>query len=166
VPAAISFQGSVLAIHIAAVVVGFGVLFAYPFLYAVIGRQDPRALPAMHRAELALSQRLVGPALAVVVLAGIYLASDEHQWSRFYVQWGLGMAVFLGALSGAFFVPNERRIAEVAHRDVAAAGDGPVSMSPEYGRLASRLAVVGGVVDLLLLLTIYFMANHVGAPGP
>jgi hypothetical protein len=160
---AVEFWQVVLAIHIMAVVVGFGVIFAYP-LFAVLGeRMDPRAMPWFHRMQSVLSQRLISPGLGVVLIAGIYLASKLHQWSAFYVQWGLAIAVILGALAGAFFAPNERKLAELAARDVAAAGDGQVRWSPEYQRLRARGAVLGAVASLLVLITIYLMSVQAGA---
>ena len=56
--------------------------------------------------------------LLIVLVAGIYLASKLHQWSAFYVQWGLAVAVVLGGLFGAYFIPNERKLGEIAARDV------------------------------------------------
>jgi hypothetical protein len=162
-PIAITFTDTVLAIHIMAVVVAFGVTFAYPIIFAIIEKADLRALPGIHRAELAVGQRLITPGLGVVLIAGIYLASKEHQWSTFYVQWGLAAAVVLGALAGMFFVPSERRMIELADRDVAAAGSGEVTMSQEYRDLAKRVATVGALSSLLVLVTIFFMATHLGA---
>jgi hypothetical protein len=114
---AVSFYQVVLAVHIAAVVVAFGVTFAYPIIFAVVAKADPRALPALHRAELAVGQRLITPGLGIVVVAGIYLASKLHVWSAFYVQWGLGAAIVLGALGGMFFTPTAKRLIELAERD-------------------------------------------------
>jgi hypothetical protein len=162
-PTAVAFYEVMLALHIAAVVVAFGVTFAYPIIFAVVGRSDPRALAALHRAELAVRQRLIMPGLAVVIVAGIYLASKLEVWTTFYVQWGLGVAIVLGGLGGLFFTPTERRLVELAERDVAAAGEGEVSMSAEYQVLIRRLTRVGALASLLVLLTIYFMVTRTGA---
>jgi hypothetical protein len=162
VPAVVFYQ-VVLALHIAAVVVAFGVTFAYPIIFAVVSRQDPRALAALHRAELVVSQRLIMPGLAIVVIAGIYLASKLEVWSTFYVQWGLGAAIVLGALGGVFFTPTARQLAELADRDVTAAGGGEVGMSAEYEALSRRLAIVGALSSLLVLVTVYLMTTQTGA---
>jgi hypothetical protein len=169
--AAVTFQDTILALHIAAAIAAFGVLFAYPVIYAVIARQDPRALAALHRASLAVTRRVVNPALLVLVAAGIYLASHEHQWSTFYVQWGFGIALLFGAIEGAYVIPTEKRLAELAERDVAApsasgAGQGTVSTvaaSAEYRDLARRVGLVSAGISLLILATVFMMANHVGA---
>ncbi len=160
---AVAFYEVVLALHIAAVVVAFGVTFAYPIIFAIVARQDPRALAALHRAEIVVGQRLIMPGLAVVIVAGIYLASKLEVWSTFYVQWGLGVAIVLGGLSGLFFTPTARRLAELAERDTATPGDGAIAVSAEYQALAQRLARVGALASLLVLVTIYFMATHTGA---
>ena len=160
---ALVFYQVVLDLHIAAVVVAFGVTFAYPIIFTVVSRQDPRALAALHRAELAVGQRLIMPGLAVTLGAGIYLASKLEVWTSFYVQWGMGIAIVLGGLSGLFFTPTERRLIALAERDVARAGEGEVTMSAEYQALFQRLARVGTLASLLVLVTIYFMTTHTGA---
>lgn len=162
-PSALLFYEVVLALHIAAVTVAFGVTFAYPIIFTVVSRQDPRALAALHRAELAVGQRLIQPGLAVVLVAGIYLASKLEVWSSFYIQWGMAAVIVLGGLGGLFFTPTARRLIELAERDVAAAGDGDVTLSAEYQTLFKRLIVVGSLSSLLVLVTIYFMTTHTGA---
>ncbi len=152
----------VLAVHIMAAVVAFGVTFAYPIIFAVVEKADPRALPALHRAQLAVGRRLIQPGLVVVLIAGIYLASKLHEWSAFYVQWGLGAVIVIGALGGLFFSPRERRMIELADRDIAAAGDGEVTLGEDYRATATRVAQVGALSSVLILATIYFMATHTG----
>ena len=67
------------------------------------------------------------------------------------------------ALGGAFFGPSEKRAAELAGRDVAAAGpDGPVILSPEYTAVAARIAKVGALANVLILVAIFFMAAKPG----
>ena len=86
----------------------------------MFGRYSRGNNPACRpRAERAVGQRLITPGLGVVLLAGIYLASKLHAWSAFYVQWGLGVAIVLGALGGMFFAPTEKRLAELADTDEA-----------------------------------------------
>ncbi len=70
-PAA-SFRDAILAIHILAVVVAFGVTFAYPIFDAVGARMDRRAIPRFHRMQGVLSRRVIGPGLVVVLIAGVY----------------------------------------------------------------------------------------------
>ncbi len=167
-PAA-SLYEVVLAVHIMAVVVAFGVTFAYPIMFAVGARHDPRGLPLLHRIEYTIERMLINPGLALVLLAGIYLASKGHFWSDFFVQWGLAAVVVIGALIGSVMIPTAKRAEQIATRDVAAAtagaagGGAEVEMSDEYRALVRRLSSVGTLLSLIVLVTILFMALHVGA---
>ena len=158
-----SFTDVAVAIHIMAVVVGLGVTFAYPIIFTVGRRLDPRAMPWMHRVQVVIGQRLISPGLVVILGFGIYLASHEHQWSKFYVGWGLAVVVILGGLGGAFFNPKEKRLAELAERDIAAAGPGDLTFSAEYESIARQVAIAGVVADVLILATILFMTLHTGS---
>lgn len=159
---AVAFYKVVLAIHIMAVVVAFGVTFAYPIIFSVGARQDPRSLPLLHRVEYSIERRLINPGLLVVLLAGIYLASKLHVWSAFYVQWGLAAVVVIGAVVGSVMIPTAKRAEALAARDLAAS-DGEGTFSDEYRALTRRLATVGSLLSLLVLVTVYFMATHTGA---
>jgi hypothetical protein len=154
---AVAFWQVILAVHIAAVVVAFGVTFAYPLIIALGTRLDPRALPWFHQLQVRVGQRLISPGLLVILLAGIYLASKLHQWGQFYVQWGLGVTILLGALGGLFYSPNERKLADLAERDVKAAGDREVRLSEEYFALRRRYQIGAWGGPLLILVTVYLM---------
>jgi hypothetical protein len=156
-PAASLFE-VVLAIHIMAVVVAFGVTFAYPIMFTVAVRQDPRGLPLVHRIEYTIERTLINPGLLLVLLAGIYLASKGHYWSDFFVQWGLAAVVVIGALVGGVMIPTAKRAELAAARDVAAGGDGEIVLGDEYRALVRRLTVVGTLLSAIVLVTILFMA--------
>jgi hypothetical protein len=160
---AATFYEVVLAVHIMSVVVAFGVTFAYPLMLSVARRHEPRSLPLVHRIEYTVERVLVNPALVLLVLAGIYLASKGHYWSDFFVQWGLGMAIVLGGLIGAVMIPTAKRAEALAAREEAAVADGQAELSDEYRMLARRLSSVGGLLSALVLLTILFMALRLGA---
>jgi hypothetical protein len=148
----------VLAVHIMAVVVAFGVTFAYPIMFAITGRSEPRSLPLIHRIAYTLDRMLVNGGLLVVLAAGIFLASDGHHWSEFFVQWGLGAVIVIGGLLGSVMIPTAKRAEQLAARDISAAGEGEIEMSAEYQAAARRLQVVGSLLSLLVLVTIFIMA--------
>jgi hypothetical protein len=164
---AVTFYTFVLAVHIAAVVIAFGVTFAYPVMYAVGIRAEPRSMPGLHRIQDSVGKFVISPFLGLALLAGIYLASKLHTWSDFYVQWGLGVIIVIGALGGAFFAPRERRLAQLAERDIAAADQaspgGQVVLGTEYRALRQQLFFVNVGVSVLILLTIFFMTAQTGA---
>jgi hypothetical protein len=154
---AVTFPQIVVAIHVMAVVFAFGITFAYPVFLTVGRRRDPRAMPWFHRMQQQIGRRVINPGLAVVVIAGIYLASDLHVWSHFFVQWGVGAALVLGALEGSVMIRSEGKLAELAERDIAAAGDGPVTFSAEYDAMFKRVGTIGAAMSLLVLATVYVM---------
>ncbi len=153
---AVTAYDVVLAIHIMGVVVAFGVVFAYPIMFALAAKHDPRSLPLIHRIETVVDRALVNGGLVVIVGAGIFLASDGKHWSEFFVQWGLGAAIVIGALVGAAMIPASKKAQKLAERDLAA-GDG-ATMSEEYRAVTKRLATVGSLLSGLVVVTILFMA--------
>jgi hypothetical protein len=160
---AILFYDVVLSVHIMAIVVAFGVTFAYPILGIYVTREHPRFLPALHGAQERIGRYLITPAATVALLAGFYLASDRDYMGKVWVIVPLIILIALLGLAGAFFGPSEKRAGELAARDVAAAGpDGPVAFSPEYTALADRIAKVGALASLLILVAIFFMAAKPG----
>jgi hypothetical protein len=154
---AVTFWEVILAVHIMAVVVAFGVTFAYPLLFFVGSKLDPQAMPWFHRMQQVLGRRLISPGLGVVLIAGIYLASKLHQWHHFYVQWGLAVAIVLGGLEGGFMVRQEGKLAELAQRDLAGSASAEVQWSSEYEALGKRVGAVGALMSVLVLVTIYLM---------
>lgn len=153
---AVSAYDVVLSIHIMGVVMGFGVIFAYPIMFALAAKHDPRSLPLIHRIETTVDRALVNGGLVVIVGAGIFLATDGKRWSEFFVQWGLAAAIVIGGLVGAVMIPASKRAQQLAERDLASGEGG--SMSEEYRAITRRLAIVGGSLSLLVLVTILLMA--------
>ena len=157
VPAVAAYD-VVMAVHIMAVVIAFGWTFALPIVFAVASKRDPRSLPLLHRIEMLVSRYMLNPALTVIVAAGVYLASDGHHWSEFFVQWGLAAAIVIGGLVGSVLMPAARRAEKAVARDLEGwSGEGEFMPSEEYLAIARRINVVGTAASLLVLLTILFM---------
>jgi hypothetical protein len=152
---AVAFWQVVLAIHIAAVVIAFGVVFAYPVFVLVGSRVDRRAIPWFHRMQQQIGRRIISPGLLVVLVAGIYLASELHFWHYFFVQWGIAVSVVIGALEGGYMIRHEGRLAELAERDLAEGGE---QWSDEYQALSRRVGAAGLLLYVLVLVTIYLMS--------
>ena len=147
---AVSLTSVALAVHIVAVVVGFGPLFVYPALVAAIRRSDPAALAALHRAQQLVGKRVVTPALPLLLIAGLYLAGEEDTFGKVWVIVAIVMIVILMAMHRLLLMRGYRQLAEEA-----AASDG--EPTGRYHALArqtdgAQLAAAG-----LVLLTIYVM---------
>ena len=160
---AIFFYDVVLSVHIAAIVVAFGVTFAYPVLGIYVTKEHPRFLPVLHGAQARIGKFLITPAATVALLAGFYLASDRDYMGKVWVIVPLVILIGLLGLGGAFFSPSEGKSRELAERDIAASGpDGAVTLSPEYQAVSGRVAKVGGLANLLILVAIFFMTAKPG----
>jgi hypothetical protein len=166
---AVAFPDVILAVHILGAVVGFGTVFAFPVLFAAASRSDPAVIPWLLRARQRVGRQLVNPGLTVVMLAGIYLASDEHQWSNFYVGWGIVAAIVIGALEGSLIIRPAGRLATLAERDLAATAvpsggqRTSATWSSEYTAEVRRFALAGNAMAGIVVLTVFFMATHLGA---
>jgi hypothetical protein len=180
---AVAFSDFILAIHILAVVIGFGATFAYPVIFAAARRADPRVMPYLWGTLRRIDRYLVNPGLLVVLLAGIYLAAHEHKFSAFFVQWGFAAVIVIGGVVGGYMIPREGKLAALAEREVAAvlSSGGPigaapggvaspaaaptvetVSWSPEYSKLRKQVTTMGAFLDLLVVVTVVIMATHAG----
>jgi uncharacterized membrane protein len=156
---AIVLYDVVLTVHILAVVVAFGVVFAYPLIDAQVRRADPAALPALHRLHLLLARRLITPAMVVVLLAGLYLALDRYSLGDPWIGATLTILIVLFGLVGGVLTPADKRLAELAERDLRAG----TSPSDDYRREARKAAIFGAASVLLVVVAIFLMSAKPGA---
>ncbi|HYF26323.1 MAG TPA: hypothetical protein VD931_11345, partial [Baekduia sp.] len=160
---AVAFYDVVVWVHVSAIVLAFGPTFAYPVIDAALGRADARALPAWWATRAVVGSRLIAPAGTVALLAGAYLASDRDLWSEVWVTIPAAILVVVMGLGGAFFGPNDRRLAVAAARDVEAAAGREVRWSAETEALRRRAGAVGAVAGALILVALFFMITKAGA---
>lgn len=147
--AAVEFYEVIKWAHIAAVVVGFGSTFAYGVIMASVAKNDRRAMPAVMQGIIANDKSLVTIGAIIVLVTGVYLAADGDQMSEFYVSWGYVAIIVLLGMIGAVFRPLNKQAAQAA-----ASGD-----DAEFDRLNKRLATMGTVAGLIIVLTIYVMTT-------
>ena len=117
---AVQFYEVVLAVHILAVVFAFGATFAYPVLLGAVTKADTRALPALYRALHAISQRVIMPGVAAILVFGIYLACASCT---------CGARSSCSGASASVIVIGARRAAPYL---------GPPREAPDRGRRAGR----------------------------
>jgi uncharacterized membrane protein len=151
----------VLFIHVLAVVVGFGVVFTYPLLDAYARRTNVVDLVALHRFQVFLTSRVIQPALLVIILAGLYLATSDHGWSLGdpWISATFAIAIVLGGLAGAVYGPTEKKLLALAQRELKQ-GQKP---SDAYEREAIKLARFGGLGLLLVTVALFLMITKPGA---
>jgi hypothetical protein len=145
--AEIRFYDVVLWIHVTSVVAAFGALFAYPVFLAVNAKAPLAERANFHRLQIAFSKYVTGPVIAVVLLAGIYLASDAHLWSRTWVVVPFVLLLVIAGLGITVLRRGEEQLIEASQ-----SGD-----EPAY---ASTLATLRAWVLLtlaLIVVAIFFM---------
>ena len=153
-PIAIFFYDVVLAVHIAAIVIAFGVTFSYPIVLPWLRATKPEAMSTYHAIQGRVGQFLIMPAGVLALLSGAYLASDRDYFGETWVVVPLLILLVLLAAGGLFFKPVEERLAELAERDMAAGGP----LGAEYDALFKRAGAVGAASSALVLVAIFFMA--------
>jgi Predicted integral membrane protein (DUF2269) len=145
-------------IHVSAAVIGFGSTFAGAVAFPLALRTYPRHVPFVHHLSLAINRRLATPALAVVIITGFYqVAKGNWKMSSFWISATLLIAIVLGGLIGAYFIPTDRKLGEMAERELVAAGGATFTPSEEYTRLSQREGTIGAVAGVLIVIALFLM---------
>jgi uncharacterized membrane protein len=156
---AITFYDVVLTVHVLAVVVAFGVVFAYPVIDGFARARMADDLAALHRLHLELATKVITPAMVVVLLAGLYLALDRWSLGDPWISATFAILFVLFGLTGGVLTPADRRLAELAERDAGAGG----APSAEYEDARRRADAFGGLALLLVVVAIFLMVAKPGA---
>ena len=147
-------------IHVAAVVVGFGITFAEAIALPVAMKLDPRHLPYVYTLQLTINRFFVGPAMLLVILTGFYQVSElDLSMGEFWISGTLAIVIVIGAINGAYFIPTDRRLATMAEREL----DGGGRLSEEYQSAARREGMIGALTGILVILAIFLMVTKPGA---
>jgi predicted integral membrane protein DUF2269 len=142
-------------VHVSAVVVGFGATFAEAIMFPVAMKAGVRHLPYVHKLQLAINQRLATPALAIVILTGLYQTSERWEWDVAWINATFVIVLVIGGLLGGYFIPADRRLAAQAERELAETGE----VSEDYLRQARREGMVGALTGLLLIAAVFLMVT-------
>lgn len=150
-------------LHVTAVVVGFGATFAESITFPVAMKFDKRHLPYVHRLQRAINSWFTGPAMLVILATGFYQVSDHDlKLGDFWLSGSLTIVIVLGAILGAYFIPEDRRLQAMVERDIAASGGGEIVLSEEYLRRSRNEGIAGAITGLLIVAAIFLM---VAKPG-
>jgi uncharacterized membrane protein len=147
-PLALTLYDVVLWLHVTAVVVAFGALFAYPILLEVNAQAPLAQRATFHRAQIAFSKRITGPAIGVILLAGVYLATDAEVWDEAWVGIPFVLLFVIAGLGATVLRRGEERLVERSE-----AGDGP-----GYQRALETVRTWVYVTVALIVVAIFFMA--------
>ena len=149
----------VLALHVMAVTLAYGLPLAYPLLIPYVRRNHPQAMPGVHEVQYRLNRFLTGPGTAAILLFGAWMATDRDLWGEPWVAVPIAILAVIIVVGGAVIVPASRRMAELARADLqGAAASGAVSWSGEYDRVYGRYMAAEVLLGVLVLVAIFFMA--------
>ena len=137
----------VLWLHITAVVVAFGALFAYPVFLTVVARASIGQRAAFQHAQIAFSQRVTGPTIGVVLLAGVYLATDAELWSKVWVTVPFVLLFVIAGLGSTLLRRGEEGLVAASQ-----AGD-----EAAYAAALATLRTWTYVTIALIVIAIFFM---------
>jgi hypothetical protein len=156
---AVTFYDASVWLHVSAVVVGFGATFAESLTFPLALKVGKQHLPYVHRLGIAINQRLASPALLLIVITGVYQTADRWEFSDFWISATFLIAIILGGMNGAYFIPGEKRLLAQVERELSGGGE----LSADYQRKARQMGIAGAVAGLLVLLAIFFMVAKPGA---
>ena len=145
---AVRLYDVVLWLHITAVVTAFGALFAYPVFLAVNAQAPIAQRTNFHRLQIAFSKRITGPAIGVILLAGVYLATDADLWSELWVTVPLVLLFVIAGLGATVLRRGEEGLVATSE-----AGD-----EAGYARALAGVRTWTYVTLVLIVITIFVMS--------
>jgi predicted integral membrane protein DUF2269 len=146
-------------VHVSAVVIGFGATFAEAIMFPVAMQAGKQYLPYVHRLQLAINQRFATPALLLIIITGIYQTTERFEFSDAWISATFAIALILGGLNGAYFIPSDRRLGPMVERDIAENGE----PSEAYLAQARKQGMFGALAGVLVLVAIFLMVTKPGA---
>ena len=154
----ITFYWTVVFLHVLAVVTGFGPTFVYPILTRGARKHYPQSLPYVLRTMDRIGKMVIGPAVFLILLTGIYLvAKGPYDFSATFVQVAFPIIIVLIPLGPLYFGRTEAKLADLAERDIAASGGGEIALSKEFDSLLKQLTVVNRLANVAILVALFFM---------
>jgi len=145
---AVRLYDVVLWVHITAVVIAFGALFAYPVFLAVVAKAPIAQRTTFHHAQIAFSKRITGPTIGVILLAGVYLATDADLWSEVWVTVPFVLLFVIAGLGATVLRKGEEAL--VANSE---AGD-----EAAYSAALATLRMWTYITIALIVVALFFMA--------
>lgn len=160
----------VLLLHITAVVLGFGPLMLNGIYGRLASARGGGEGLAISEANQKVSQT-AGAIAATVPLFGIALvlmSDDTWGFDQLWISLSFLLFIVIAVVALAVLVPSHRRLNELAGELVAtgpggAGGSGRPPQLAQMEQLGRKMAMFGGIVNLLVIITIGLMIWKPGA---
>lgn len=146
-------------LHISSAVVGLGATFALAVGFPLALRLDAKYLPFVHHLSMEVTRKLASPALLLLIITGIYQGVDAKVMDEPWIGITFAIAIVLGGLQGAYFVPTDKKLAALAEKELA---DGSTTLSEDYQRQAQREGGIGALAGLLIIVAVFLMVIKPG----
>jgi hypothetical protein len=146
-------------LHISSAVVGLGATFALAVGFPLALRLGPRYMPFVHHLSIEVTRKLASPALLLLIVTGVYQGVDAKVMDEPWLGITFVIAIVLGGLQGAYFVPTDKKLAAMAEKELA---DGATTLSDDYRRQAQREGTMGAVAGFLIILAVFLMVTKPG----
>ena len=144
-------------LHIAAVVVGLGVTFSFPFLQAFAERKGVVATRFAFQFANRLTRTVVYPGAVLVAVFGAALIFDDRTGYKDdfpnWLMWGITWYVVAIIVAVAILDPASRK----AQKVLEATSDDAEALPDEYKPLGQRVQMVGGLLGLSTLGIMFLM---------
>lgn len=127
----------------------------------MLQRSDTVAGARSHARFLAAFSKAAGPLAGIVLLAGIYMATDAGLWGDGWLLVSLVLFVAVGAASGIVVDPAVGRLVEV----LDAAPDGPLTPAVRADLADPRLTTTLSLFAGSDLAFVFLMTNKPGLTG-
>jgi hypothetical protein len=114
----------------------------------VVAKAPIATRATFHHAQIAFSKRITGPAIGVILLAGIYLATDADLWSEAWVTVPFVLLLVIAGLGTTLLRRGEEGLVATSE-----AGD-----EAGYTAALSSLRTWTYVTLALIVIAIFFMA--------
>jgi len=106
-----------------------------------------------------VTRKLASPALLLLIITGIYQGVDAKVMDEPWIGITFAIAIVLGGLQGAYFVPTDKKLAALAEKELA---DGSTTLSEDYQRQAQREGGIGALAGLLIIVAVFLMVIKPG----
>lgn len=150
---ALRFYDVVLSLHVAAIVIAFGVVFTYPLVLPWLRQHHPGAMVVAPETQARIDRHVISPA-ATALLAAPTSPPTRGLWSEVWVTIEVVILIAILGFGGAVIAPTERRLEELAACGVD---------SPEYDAAFRRMMTLTSAVAGLVLVPIFLMVTKLGA---
>jgi uncharacterized membrane protein len=160
--ATVTFYWTIVFVHVMAVVIAFGPIFAYPILWRAARNRFPRSLPFVLRTQDRIGKTVIGPGSVLVLITGVYLVLSTapqaaYDFDAKFVQVALPILVALILMGPLYFGRTEGRLADLAERDIGASTGGEVTLSEEFDRGIRQLTLISRLASIAVLVALFFM---------